>query len=57
MEVVQEEMQRVCVTEEDVGDRVRWRQMVCCGAGCSRKKKTKKKTVPDIDAAGKCSDV
>lgn len=28
MGVVKEDMERACVTEENVGDRVRWRHMI-----------------------------
>lgn len=31
VDAVKEEMQRVGATEEDAGDRLRWRQMICCG--------------------------
>lgn len=31
MDVVKGYMQRVGMTEEDARDRVRWREMLCCG--------------------------
>lgn len=31
MDVVQEDLQMVAVTEEDASDKVRWRQMIHCG--------------------------
>lgn len=41
MDVVKENMQRTGVAEEDVRDKVRWKQMIHCGdpKGGSRKKK------------------
>lgn len=31
MDVMKEDMQKVYVTEENAGDRMRWRQMIFCG--------------------------
>ena len=31
MDVVREDMKLVGVREEDAEDRIRWRQMICCG--------------------------
>lgn len=31
MDVMKEDMQKVDVTEENAGDRMRWRQMIFCG--------------------------
>lgn len=31
MDVMKEDMQMAGVTEEDARNRVRWRQMICCG--------------------------
>lgn len=31
MDVMEEDMQKVCVTEMDTRDRVRWRRMIHCG--------------------------
>lgn len=36
MDVVKENMEKVCVTEEDARDWVKWRQTICCDDGGGR---------------------
>ena len=41
MDIVKENMKIVGVREDDAEDRVRWRQMICCGDYFREKKKGK----------------
>lgn len=46
MDVMKEDMQKVDVTEENAGDRMRWRQMIFCGLPKETSKK--KRSQDDI---------
>ena len=48
MDVVKEDMKLVGVREEDAEDRVRWRQMICCGVPKGKSQKKKKKMIFSI---------